>query len=92
MKKLLSSKVASSYWFIYTLAFAFVLAILYVVFGQILTVYVYPTTIYLSNVSGTVDTVAPDKFLTVWGWVPYMIVLIILAFMYFRLTQSPSGE
>ena len=83
-----SQKRASSYWFIYTLAFAFVLAILYIIFSQILHVYLYPTTQMLSNG----NTTEPDKWLGFWGLVPYMIIFIIGLFMYFRLTQSSTGE
>lgn len=86
--RLLNNTRGSSFWFIYTLAFAFVLAILYIIFGQILHVYIYPTTQFLTNG----DTTAPDLWLTYWGWVPFMIVLIIAAFMFFRLTNTPSGE
>ena len=82
------NKRGSSYWFIYTLAFAFVLAILYIIFGQILNVYIYPTTEYLSGG----DTTEPDRWLSFWGWVPFMIVFIIATFMYFKLTQTPSGD
>ena len=78
----------SAYWFIYAIAFAFILAILYIVFGQILNVYLYPTSEYLTGGNMT----GPQKFLDTFGWVPYIIVLIIVVFLYFRLTQSPSGE
>ena len=82
------NKRGSSYWFIFTIAFAFVLTILYIIFGQILNVYLYPTSQYLS--AG--NTTTQDKWLGFWGMVPYMIIFIILAFLYFRLTQSQSGE
>jgi len=88
--KLLNNHRGSSFWFIYTLAFAFVLAILYVIFGQILHVYIYPTTEFLTG--GGANMAEPDKWLTFWGWTPFMIVLIIAAFMFFRLTSTPSGE
>lgn len=80
---ILNNRKASSYWFIYILAFGFVLAILYIIFGQILNVYIYPTTEYLTGG----DTTEPDRWLGFWGWVPFMIVFIIAIFMYFKLTS-----
>lgn len=86
--RMTQNKSGSAYWMIYTMMFLFILSILYIIFGQILNVYIYPTTEYLSDG----DTTAPDKFLSVWGWVPYMIVLIIGLFAYFKLTQTGGAQ
>lgn len=87
-RKILNNRKGSSYMFIYGLAFAFILALLFIVFNQILNVYLYPTTQFITGG----DTSEPDNWLGFWGMVPYMIVFIIALFMYFRLTQSQAGE
>lgn len=86
--RMMNNRKGSSYMFIYGLAFAFILALLYIVFNQILNVYLYPTTQFISGG----DTAEADNWLGFWGMVPYMIVFIIALFMYFRLTQSQTGE
>lgn len=87
-KKLLNilNKKASSYWFIYSMAFLFCLTILYIIFGQVLKVYIYPTTVYLTN--GT--TTEADKWLGFWDFTPYIILLIIGLFLFFKLTQRDT--
>jgi len=87
--KLLNNNRGSSYWFMYVLLFGFVVTLLYIIFGQILHVYLYPTTIYLTGG----DTTEPDRWLGFWGLVPFIIILIIGLFMFFRLTQrDTTGE
>lgn len=86
--RLMNNRKGSSYWFIYALVFAFIIALLYIIFNQILNVYLYPTTQYLT---GGVTT-EPDKWLGYWGMMPYIIILVILAFLYFRLTQRPGEQ
>lgn len=89
MKRLLNNRVGSSYWFMYTLAFLFVIGILYIIFNETLHVYLYPTTELLT---GGVTT-APDKWLGFWGFTPFIIIFIGLMFMFFKLTQRDTqGE
>jgi hypothetical protein len=79
----------SSYWFIYSLAFLFILTILYIIFGEILHVYIYPTTMDLTGG----QTVSADKWLGFWGFTPYIILLVIGLFLFFKLTQRDTqGE
>jgi len=85
---LFRGKKASSYWFLYILAFTFVLAILWIIFNQILQVYIYPTTILLSNG----DTSQPDRWLTFWNFMPWIIVLLILIFSFIKFTQPETTE
>jgi uncharacterized BrkB/YihY/UPF0761 family membrane protein len=89
--EMLKSKTGSSYWFLYTLAFAFVIGILFIIFNQTLLVYIYPTTMYLTNVSGTPQTQEADKWLGFWGLVPFIIIFVIGIFLFFRLTQTGPG-
>ena len=86
--QLWNNKKGSSYWFVYILAFAFILAILYIVFGQILNVYLYPTSSFISNG----NMIEQNKWLRIWGWVPFMLTFIIITFLYMKLTQTSSGE
>ena len=83
-----NSRVGSAYWFIYVLAFALILGLLFIIFNQILNVYLYPTTLMITG-GNTTD---PDKWLGYWGMMPYIIILIIGLFLFFRLTQSSTGE
>lgn len=83
------NKSGSAYWFIYAIIFAFALAILYIIFGQILNVYIYPTSEYLTGG----DMSKPDKWLSFWDFTPYIIILIIGLFLFFKLTQRDTqGE
>jgi hypothetical protein len=83
------NKKASAYWFIYALIFAFALTILYIIFGQILNVYIYPTSVELTG--GHMEE--PTKWLGFWGFVPYIILVIIGLFLFFKLTQRDTqGE
>lgn len=85
------NKKGASYWFIYALAFGFVLTILYIIFGQVLQEYLYPTTIIMTG--GGANMAEADKWLSFWAYVPFIIVLFVLLFMYFRMTQlGPQGE
>lgn len=79
-------KRGSAYWFIYALMFGFALTMLYIIFGQILHVYVYPTTVELT--SG--NTSLADKWLGFWAFTPYIIVLIVGLFLFFKLTQRDT--
>ena len=89
MKRLLKSKKASSYWFMYTLAFLFVIGILFIIFDETLHVYLYPTTQMLTNN----NTEEADRWLGFWGFTPFIIVFIGLLFMFFKLTQKDTqGE
>lgn len=90
MRKMFSNKSGSSYWFIYTLIFAFVLVILYIIFNQTLKVYIYPTTQMLTGG----DTTKADNWLSMWDWMPFIILLIIGLFLFFKLTQrdTQTGE
>lgn len=93
LQKMLGNRTGSSYWFIYSLAFLFVIGILYIVFNQTLLVYVYPTTQMLTNVSGIEHTETADQWLGFWGLVPFILILIIGMFIFFKLTQRDSvGE
>lgn len=89
IRRMLNDRTASAYWFIYALAFLFVITILFIVFNQTLRVYLYPTTIMLTEG----DTAKPDKWLSFWEFTPYIIVLIVVMFIFFKLTQRESiGE
>lgn len=91
MKKpsLLKNKNAgSSYWFIYVLIFGFVLAILLIVFSQVLKVYIYPITQTLTGG----DTQQADKYMGFWDMMPWVIVVLLLLFMYVRMTQPETNE
>lgn len=79
---------ASAFWFVYAMIFLFVITILYIIFGQILKVYLYPTTLQLT---GGVTT-EPDKWLSFWGFTPYIIILVIGLFLFFKLTQKDTSE
>jgi uncharacterized BrkB/YihY/UPF0761 family membrane protein len=79
----------SSYWFMYTLAFLFVLGVLYIIFNQTLQVYLYPTTQMLTHG----DTTQPDRWLGFWRFTPLIMIVIALLFMFFKLTQrDTTGE
>lgn len=83
------NKSGSAYWFIYALIFAFALTILYIIFSQILNVYIYPTSVELTGG----DMTEPTKWLGFWGFVPYIILVIIGLFLFFKLTQRDTqGE
>jgi len=83
------NKVGSAYWFIYAMIFAFALTILYIIFGQILNVYIYPTSLELTGG----DMTEPTRWLGFWGFVPYIILVIIGLFLFFKLTQKDTqGE
>lgn len=88
MNKLSNSKSGSSFWFIYVLAFVFVITILFIIFSQILKIYIYPTTVSLTN-GNTADA---DRWLGFWDMLPYVIILIGVLFMFFRLTQRETVE
>jgi len=87
--KLFSNHRASSYWFMYTLAFLFVLGVLYIIFNQTLQVYLYPTTEYLTGG----DNTQPDRWLGFWALTPFILIFIGLIFLFFKLTQrDTTGE
>jgi len=87
--KIIKNKVGSSYWFMYTLAFLFVLGVLYIVFNQTLQIYLYPTTQFLTN--GV--TTEADRWLGFWAFTPFIIIFIALIFLFFKLTQrDTTGE
>jgi uncharacterized BrkB/YihY/UPF0761 family membrane protein len=86
MKKLFASKAGSSYWFMYTLLFIFATTLLYIIFSQILHAYLYPVTIQISGG----QTAAADRWMGFWGFVPFIIVLILGLFIFFRLTQRDT--
>lgn len=86
--RITNNKIGSSYWFIYTLLFGFVITILFIIFDQTLKVYLYPTTLTLT---GGVTTSA-DKWLSFWGLMPFMIVAILGIFMFFKLTSKDTEE
>jgi uncharacterized BrkB/YihY/UPF0761 family membrane protein len=89
-KKLWKNKVGSTYWYIYTLAFLLVMGVLYIIFNQTLQVYLYPTTLYLTGG----NTAEPDRWIGFWEMTPYIIVLIGIVFLFFKLTQrdTTTGE
>jgi multidrug efflux pump subunit AcrB len=78
----------SAFYFIYAMAFLFVLTILYIIFGQVLKVYIYPTTVQLTGG----DMTQPTKWLSFWNFTPYIIILIIGLFLFFKLTQRDTTE
>lgn len=89
LRKIIKNRKASSYWFIYSLAFLFVLTILMIIFGQILNVNLYPIS---QDLTGG-DMTEPNKWLSFWNFTPYIIVLIVLVFIFFKLTSRESvGE
>ena len=81
-KKKLDKK-ASVYWFIYAMAFLFMITIMYIIFNQILRVYIYPTTVDLAP-----DISKPDKWLGFWGFMPFIIVFIISLYMWIKTTSE----
>ena len=90
LKQLLDSKRGSSYWFVYALLFGFALTLLFIIFNETLKVYIYPTTVMLTNVSGTPHTQNADQWLSYWDFMPFIIVLILGLFIFFRSTQSDT--
>lgn len=88
-KKISIGRKGSAYWYVYALIFLFALLILYIIFGQVLQVYLYPTSLELTGGNMT----EPDKYLRFWGFTPYIIVLVIILFLFFKLTQRDTqGE
>lgn len=82
--RLQKNRKGSAYWFLYVLIFGLIIALLFIIFNQILNIYLYPTTEYLTGG----DTTEPDKWLGYWAMMPYIIVIVLLAFMYFKFTQQ----
>lgn len=89
MKLFNGNRRGSSYWFIYSLAFLFVLTILFIIFNQILNVNLYPIS---QDMTGG-DMTEPTKWLSFWNFTPYILVIIIIMFIFFKLTSRESvGE
>jgi hypothetical protein len=95
MKPLLFNKKASAFTFIYVISFAFLLIIMYIIFSQILNVYMYPTTEYLVNattaLNTTVTTAKADKFLGYWDLTPYVLIFVMLLYLFIKSTQKDDN-
>ena len=92
LQDMLHSKSGSSYWLIYALLFGFALTFLFIIFNETLKVYIYPTTIMLTNASGTAQTSYADKWISYWDFMPFIIVLIVGIFIFFRTTQNDTVD
>jgi len=78
----------SAFGFIYGLAFLLVLVILYIIFSQVLNVYIYPTTLELTGGEVT----EPTKWLKFWDFTPYIILFVVGLFLFFRLTSRDTTQ
>jgi uncharacterized membrane protein YdjX (TVP38/TMEM64 family) len=85
MKKL--NNKGSAYWMLYSFAFGFLLIMMFMIFNQILQVYIYPTTQYLTTDLAT-TTARADKYLGFWELVPYILLFLVLLFLFIKSTQK----
>lgn len=89
------NKRASVYTFVYVMAFGFLLAIIYLIFTQILTVYIYPTTEYLVNgttpLGTTVTTAKADKFLGFWQMIPFVLIFLLIFYLFIESTRKSDN-
>ena len=85
-----NNKRASAYWFIYVLAFAMLLILMFIIFNQTLQVYIYPTTQFLVNGTST-TTARADTFLGFWEAYPIIMIIIILFFLFLKSTQNDNN-
>lgn len=87
--KIFNGKSGSAYWGVYTLIWAFILTLLFIIFNQILKVYIYPSTEIIT--SG--NTTSALTWISFWNITPYILIFIIGLFLYMKLTQRDTqGE
>lgn len=90
MKKMINNKKASAYTFIYVLAFLFLLGIMFIIFNEILQVYMYPTSQYLAQDVAT-GTAKADKYLGFWQFAPFILVFVALLYLFLKSTQKDDN-
>lgn len=83
--KLGKRKDGSAYWFMYIMLFLFGLGIMYVIFNEILQIYLYPTTQFLTS-----DTSKADRFLGFWQLTPFILIFLALLFLFLKSTSEEA--
>jgi nitrogen fixation/metabolism regulation signal transduction histidine kinase len=86
-----TNKRGSAYTFIYVIFFLFVLTILYIVFSQIFMQHLIPISEqnFLDNLSAT-DAAQPAQFMSLWGWIPFIIIFVVVFYLFYRGTQKDN--
>ena len=69
---------------------------MYIIFNQILNVYMYPTTQYLVNgttaIGTTVTTAKADRYLGFWTYVPFILIFVLLLYLFIESTKKSNNE
>lgn len=85
-----SSSRGSAYTFVYVIAFLFLLGIMYIIFNQVLQIYMYPTSQYLAQDVAT-GTAKADKYLGFWQFAPFIIIFVALLYLFLKSTQRDDN-
>jgi len=81
---MLSTNKGSAYAFIYGLMFFGVMILLYILFSQVINVYIYPITTGSDFNLSSSQVAEADRMIGFWHWIPYMSIAILLFYWIHR--------